>query len=88
MVGWHLRHSGREFVQTPGVGEGQGSLACCSPWGHKESDMTELLNNNDSWNKLGPNGQYKFYSVNVDYNKLKKEGPDSYMKRFTIKLLE
>ena len=50
--------------------------------------MTELLNNNDSWNKLGPNGQYKFYSVNVDYSKLKKEGPDSYMKRFTIKLLE
>ena len=50
--------------------------------------MTELLNNNASWNKLGPNGQYKFYSVNVDYNKLKKEGPDSYMKRFTIKLLE
>uniref|UniRef100_A0A8B9XGB1 Cytochrome c oxidase subunit NDUFA4 n=1 Tax=Bos mutus grunniens TaxID=30521 RepID=A0A8B9XGB1_BOSMU len=47
-----------------------------------------LLNNNDRWNKLGPNGPYKFYSVNVDYSKPKKEGPDSYMKRFTIKLLE
>ena len=75
MVGWHLQLSGHEFVKTPGVGEGQGSLACCSPWGHKESDMTELLNNNN-WNKLGPDGQYKFYSVNVDYSKLKKEGPD------------
>ena len=33
---------GLEFEQAPGVGDGQGSLACCSPWGHKESDMTEL----------------------------------------------
>ena len=38
--------SGLEFEQTPGDGEGQGSLVCCSPWGHKESDMTLLLNNN------------------------------------------
>ncbi|KAJ1067663.1 hypothetical protein K5549_010781 [Capra hircus] len=45
-----------------------------------------LLNNNN-WNKLGPDGQYKFYSVNVDYSKLKKEGPDVYMKHFTMKLL-
>ena len=37
---------GHEFEQTLGDGEGQGSLACCSPWGSKESDMTELLNNN------------------------------------------
>ena len=35
-----------EFEQTPGDGEGQGSLVCCSPWGLKESDMTEKLNNN------------------------------------------
>ena len=34
-----------EFEQTPGDGEGQGSLVCCSPWGHKELDMTERLNN-------------------------------------------
>ena len=34
-----------EFEQAPGVGDGQGSLACCSPWGHIESDMTEQLNN-------------------------------------------
>ena len=36
--------NGREFEQGPGVGDGQGSLACCSPWGHKESDTTERLN--------------------------------------------
>ena len=47
MVGWHHRFNGHEFEQALGDGEGQGSLACCSPWGHKESDMTEQLNNND-----------------------------------------
>ena len=40
MVGWHYRLNGHEFVQTPGDSDGQGSLACCSPWGHKEPDMT------------------------------------------------
>ena len=44
-VGWHHRLNGHEFEQTPGDGEGQGSLACYSPWGHKKSDMTEQLNN-------------------------------------------
>ena len=44
MVGWHQRLDGPEFEQTPGVSDGQEGLACCSPWGHKESDMTELLN--------------------------------------------
>ena len=44
VVGWHHRLDGHEFEQDPRVGEGQGSLACCSPWGHKESDMTEQLN--------------------------------------------
>ena len=43
MVGWHHRLNGHEFEQVLGVGEGQGRLACCSPWGHKESDMTEQL---------------------------------------------
>ena len=46
MVGWHHRINGHEFEQTLGDGEGQGSLACCSPWGCKELDTTELLNNN------------------------------------------
>ena len=44
MVGWHHQLNGHEFVQGLGVGDGQGSLACCSPWGHKELDMTEQLN--------------------------------------------
>ena len=45
MVGWHYQLNGHEFEQAPGDIEGQGSLVCCSPWGHKESDMTEQLNN-------------------------------------------
>ena len=44
MVGWHHRLDGREFEQAPGVGDGQGSLACCTPWDREESDMTEKLN--------------------------------------------
>ena len=44
MVGWHHRLGGHEFEQAPGDSEGQGGLACCSPWGRKESDMTERLN--------------------------------------------
>ena len=48
MVGWHHRLNGHEFGQTPGDGEGQGSLEYCGPWGHKELDTTEPLNNN-SW---------------------------------------
>ena len=44
MVGWHHEFDGHEFEQAPGVGEGQKSLVCCSPWGHKELDMTEQLN--------------------------------------------
>ena len=41
IVGWHHRLNGQEFESTLGVGDGQGGLACCSPWGHKESDSTE-----------------------------------------------
>ena len=41
MIGWHHQLNGHEFEEAPGVGDGQGGLACCSPWGHKESD-TEL----------------------------------------------
>ena len=48
MVGWHHWLNGQEFEQTPGVGDGQGGLVCCSPRGHKESDMTEQLN----WTEL------------------------------------
>ena len=44
MVGWHHRLNGHEFEQTLGVGDGQGSLECYSPWSLKESEMTEQLN--------------------------------------------
>ena len=44
MAGWHHQLDGHEFKQTLGVGDGQRSLECCSPWGHKESDTTERLN--------------------------------------------
>ena len=44
MVGWHHQLKGHEFEQALGVGDGQGSLVCCSPWGRKESHTTEQLN--------------------------------------------
>ena len=64
-VGWHHQLDGQEFEQAPGVGDGQGGLSCCSPWGHKESDMTELLNWTDDL-------KYRFiilqfYSSEVQY---------------------
>ena len=43
MVGWYHQLNGRKFEQAPGVGDGQRSLECCSPWGRKESDTTERL---------------------------------------------
>ena len=49
MVGWHYWLNAHEFEQTPGDSEGHGSLACCSPWGHTESDMTEWLNWTDTY---------------------------------------
>ena len=58
MVGWHHQLNEYEFEQTQGDGEGQRSLACCSPWGHKESDMTELLNDNNK-------GIYKIYQKKI-----------------------
>ena len=48
MAGWHHWLDGHEFELTPGVGDGQGGLACCNSWGHKESDPTEWLN----WTEL------------------------------------
>ena len=47
IVGWHHKLNGHEFEQTPGDSEGQGNLECCGPWGCKESDTTERLNNNN-----------------------------------------
>ena len=47
MVEWHPQFNRHEFEQTQGDSKGQGSLACCSPWGRKELDMTQGLNNNN-----------------------------------------
>ena len=47
MVVWHHQLNGHGFEQALGSGDGQGSLVCCHPWGHKELDMTEQLNNNN-----------------------------------------
>ena len=63
MVGWHRWLGGYVFGQAPEVGDGQGSLACCSPSGCKESDMTEGLNWTElRWNKTNIGD----YSVNTE----------------------
>ena len=59
MVGWQHWLDGLDFEQAPGDGDGQGSLVCCSPWGHKESDTTEWLDwtdmqKNQNWTILSP----------------------------------
>ena len=64
MAGWHHQLSGRESEQTPGDGEGQGSLVCCSPWGHNESDPTEQLNSN---NKIFLKKKQLAATVNISY---------------------
>ena len=53
IIGWHHQLDGQEFEQDPGVDAGQGSLACCRPWSHKKSDMTEWLNWL-KWEKIVP----------------------------------
>ena len=50
MVRWHHQLNGHEFEQVLGVGDGQGSLACCGPWDHNEWDTTEILNKNNNIN--------------------------------------
>ena len=60
MVGWHHQCDGHEFEQAPGVGDGQGGLVCCSPWGRKESDTTERLNKGlkcTGWRREGLKGE-------------------------------
>ena len=63
MIGWHHRLNGHEFEQTLGDSEGQVSLSCYSPWGHKESDTTEQLDNNNNyifkegWNSVSQKGR-------------------------------
>ena len=62
MVGWHHQLNGHESEQAPGIGDGQGSLVCCNPWGRKESGMTEWL----IWTELNCSlgrGAGSFWSV-------------------------
>ena len=66
MAGWHYWLNGHELEQAPGDGEGQGSLACCSPRGRKESDTTERLNNDDNFVKL-----LLFVTVQMCFSQLK-----------------
>ena len=63
MIGWHHLLNGHEFEQNQGDSKGQGSLACCSPQGHKEQDMTERLNNNASC----VNGTFKLLSLSLGF---------------------
>ena len=69
IVGWHHPLDGQEFEQVPGIVDGQGSLVCYSPWGHKELDMTEwmnwtaLKNNHNCTNKCLASGQYITFSI-------------------------
>ena len=72
MVGCHHQFNGHECEQALGDGEGQGSLACCSPWGCKESDMTERLNNNN------------IIQFNLEFSKTKSAQP----KNDVIKITE
>ena len=62
MVGWHHRLNGYVFEQTPGDSEEQGSLACCSPWTHKELDPNEQLNSNRC--------QYNIYEYYIAWKKI------------------
>ena len=59
--GWHHQLNGHEFEQAPGDSEGQGRLVCCSPWGHKESDTTQWLNNNWYMGKTIVCWNYRWY---------------------------
>ena len=65
MVGWHHRLDGHEFKQAPRAGDEQGSLACCNPWGCKESDMTERLN----WTECFLDKTLKIQAEKVKINK-------------------
>ena len=81
MVEWHHRVNGHEFEQAPGFGDGQGSLACCSPWGRKELDMTEQLNSSV---------QFRTESLPKEYTyqiKLSTSDTQFYHKGFTDNLV-
>ena len=70
MVGWYQRLNGHEFEQAWGDGERQGSLASCSPWDHKESDMSEGLNNNNSAYKLNKQSIRQYTALTCSFPNL------------------
>ena len=70
MAGWHHGLDGHEFGWTPGVGDGQGGLACCDSWGHKESDTTEQLN----WTELDWRESCHFFNSKVGEYYLNRQG--------------
>ena len=61
MAGWHHWLDGRESEWIPGVGDGQGGLACCDSWGHNESDTTERLN----WTELNWDNWFWWYNLDI-----------------------
>ena len=68
MVGWQHRLNGHEFEQAPGDGEGQGSLACCNPWGRKESGRAEQLNNNFMFLMVKVPSMFQRFEVEMNKN--------------------
>ena len=95
MVGWHHWLDGHEFEQTPGDREGQGSLVCCSPWGHEESDMTEwITTERKAYVSLGAlcnkvHSKHAFINLETRHpqiNELIEELPHLKSPTFTIKL--
>ena len=70
MAGWHHRLDGHEFLWTPGVGDGQGSLACCNSWGLKESDTTELL----KWSELNWSDEGEMWIQKTQIVEIKSTG--------------
>ena len=65
MVGWHHRLDGHGFGWTPGVGDGQGGLACCGSWGHKELDTTKWLNWTESSKKMSSCNIFSYYGHTI-----------------------
>ena len=89
MVGWHHRLNGHEFEQTLGDSEGQGSLACYSPWDFKESDTTEQPNNNNNKAFLKSKVQYSMYASQDPAEKQNRvymyiHTKHTYIKRFVL----
>ena len=70
MVGWHHQLDGQEFEQALGVVDGQGSLVCCSPWSHKESDTTEQLHNSNGYEGIHTPFSVLLYMFDIFYIKI------------------